>query len=469
MMNDRLKMIGLSLLAALFIMACGLISGLTEPTPTPLPTLAPTATPEPAEPTPTPDPEPEPQATNDPAGGTTSNQIEIVQVAYFLDDFDTYNVVGLVTNFTDRMIDDVEIEIELFDAAGNSLYVETTFAELFYLAPGESSPFILPLFEELPAPVDRVEAVIVGNSVAEITRAVPDIENVLRTVDDDGDVHITGEIFNNTDRPLEVNNLAAAVFDSQGQILTADSYSVAVRYLDPGDSGPFRISLNTPPGSAPAIASHLIYLDAEVAEPLAGIQVTISEALDYQDTFGNLHLVGELTNEGESALNIRILAGIYDALGNVLDAAYYDIPISTLDSGESIPYDFDFWGPVNYTSDLLALADSYTIQVDGYWTWESDAEIIRLDSTGSDIQFGEFSTEATGTVVNNSGGPVDSVVIVVSLRDRTSGRVVAFGTDFHFEEIASGGTAEYEVFLDVPADLDPGSVEAVVDITAESP
>ena len=469
MSKRKLKLFSFVLIAAIGVFACGLLSG-GEPTavpvpPSPTPALAEPTQP-PAEPTqPPPEPtQPPPEPTQD--NTVQQNAITIDMVNGFIDNMDILTIVGLVTNRTDQDIDDVALEVEIFDADGNSLFIDTAYLNLFALAPGETSPFSLRIFEDLPS-ADNFEVTVVNNRVTELARAAVDVDNVIMTIDDYGDIHITGELFNNNDQPVVINGLAAAIFDAAGEIVTAESYTTAIGYLDPGESGPFRISITGPQSGTDSIADYALYLDAEYSEPVDVFNISISEAVNYLDAFESLHLVGEATNNGDVSLSVRLVAAVYDAEGNVLDASFYDAPFS-LAPGETIPYDFDFWGPLNYSPALLDMADSYTIQVDGYWTWETGIQYVDLTTTNDTNEF-DLWVEFTGEIVNNSGSTVEGAAIVIYLRDTSTGQVVGVGSDFVFEEMADGDSREYSVFINVPEDFDINSAEYFIIAKGELP
>jgi hypothetical protein len=469
--KHRNRMTFLSILAAIIIFACQ-ASG-AAPTATPLPpTLVPTNTPEP--PTAIPEPTATTAPTEAPAEVATETTvsgdpiIQIGQVHGFFDIYDTLNVVGLVTNNTDRVVDNVEIEIEVFDANDVSLYVETVYMDLFALAPGETSPFSLYVFDDLPE-ADNFVATVVGNSVTDLERATLEVANSLMTLDDDGNIHLTGELLNNTDQPVNINALAGAVFNANGDLMVSESYNVTIRYLDPGQSGPFRITMTGPDSGTADITNFQVYIDAEVTEAIDPINVTISDAVNYLDGFDDLHLVGQLTNDSDKVLSVYLVAGLYDAEGNVVDASSLTLPINALKPGEFSPYDFDFWGPSNSTGGLLDSADSYSVQVDAYWTWETTTELFDLTTANDTNEFDEFGGTFTGQVVNNSGGPVDSVTVVVYLVDKESGEIVVTDYTYLFEEIADGGTLDYTVYLDPEDGFDINTAEYFILVKGERP
>ena len=365
-------------------------------------------------------------------------------------------------------MDNVEVEVEIFDANDVSLYVDTIYIDLYSLAPGETSPFSLYVFDDLPD-ADNFVATVVGNSVTDVERAIVDVANSVMTFDDNGNIHLTGELVNNTNQPLNVYGLAGAVFNANGELQVAEAYNVSIRYLDPGQSGPFRITMTGPKAGTADITDFVIYTDAEVTAPVAPINVTISDAVNYMDTFDNLHLVGQITNDSDKVLSIYMVAGLYDASGNVIDAASLTLPINALKPGEFSPYDFDFWGAADSTAGFLDRAAEYSVQVDAYWTWETTTVLLDLTTANDTNDFDSFGGTFTGQVVNNSGGPVDSVVVIVYLVDKESGLIVVTDYRYLFEEIADGATLDYTVYLDPEEGFDVNSAEYYIIVKGERP
>jgi hypothetical protein len=289
------------------------------------------------------------------------------------------------------------------------------------------------------------------------------------TFDDDGSVHLTGELVNNTSTPVLINTIAGAVFNAGGELVLAESYSVMVRYLDPGDSGPFRITLTGPDTGIADLTEYQLYVDAEVSDPIAPFNVTISTATDYVDDYDDLHLVGQVTNDGTQALYIGLVAGLYDAEGNVIDAASLSLPFSSLKPGEMSPYDFDFWSAANYTAGLLASATEYSVQIDAWWTYESSAETVDLTTANDTYVAGSFGGTFTGQVVNSSGGLIDTATIVVYFVSKETGEIVAVGDTAFYEEIADGASLDYTIYLYPPADFDLNTVDTFVLAKGERP
>ncbi len=461
------RFIRFSLIISSILFACNLISNVSSE-----PTAVPTPTDVPVQPTavtaPTQAAEPTAVPTSQEQVTVGSGDLEMVMVNSFQDSFDTWNIVGLVKNNGNRFIDNIEIEVEIFDADGNSLFVDIAYTDLYNLGPGESTPFSMYIYEEMPN-ADNYEARIVGSSLGELERAVLDLTNTKMTIDDIGDIHITGEMINNGDRPIVMNSLAAATFDETGLIITADSYAVAVRYLDPGDVGPFRVTMSGSEDPEVVVDKFEIYVDAQFDEPITPFNIIISDAIYYLDNFDDLHLVGEVTNSDDIPLNLTLVAGIYDAAGLVLDAASTTLSFGAIGAGETLPYDFEFWGPMNYAPDMLDLADSYTIQVDGYWTWDTTVELIEISTQNDANTFDEFGGEFTGQIVNDSGGVLSYITVLVYLRDLETGQIISSDYDFIFEEIPDGGVADYTVYISTYEGFDVNTTEYYIVVKGERP
>ncbi|MEM3432729.1 MAG: FxLYD domain-containing protein [Candidatus Methanomethyliaceae archaeon] len=369
-------------------------------------------------------------------------------------------VVGLVTNRSESGVSFVQLEIEVLDANENSLYKGNAFAILEYLAPGESSPFALSIPEELPQ-AQRYRAAVVGYHPDVIERATVSLEHARLVVDDHGDIFITGALVNRNDYAVIVNSLGAATFDQSGQMVTAGTHSVLMRYLAPGQTGFFRVMMNGPQAGTDQIVQHTVYIDAQRSELQAEIPFTIVSSRDYLDLLGNFHLVGEATNRSESPYKINLLAAIYDAEGNVLDASDLGLPFAALKPGESVPFDFSHWGPLNTKEGWLETADHFVVYIDYYWTWVPTGEVFELTLEEQREEFGANEATFRGKVINNTGSPLGSATVVVALRDIQQGKVMATNYNFVYEELAVGAAYEYTVTIPLWDGFDRNAVQAV--------
>ncbi|MCP4426976.1 MAG: hypothetical protein GY803_21000 [Chloroflexi bacterium] len=383
------------------------------------------------------------------------------------DMFGNLHIIGLATNRSARAVDGIEVEIDILDAVGNSLYTEMAWTSLYKIAPGETTPFRLAVYEELSG-ADSFSATIVGQSVAEIERADIEVRGTTLTVDDDGNVHITGEIVNNGSEPAAINGVAAATFDGAGEIVTADSSIVNIGYLEPGESGPFRVYMYGPSKGADAIVDHIVYVDAIATLPETAWALTFpEEGHIYIDRYDDVHLVGEVTNDGSEILDVRLLAAFYDADGNVLDADTFSLPLD-LAPGDTLPFDIvGGWAPLEHTTGLLDRAATYTVSWDPYWTWTSSEVTVDLTTANDMQEFDKYGVTFTGQMVNSSGMAIDKSFIVFGLRDAATGKLVATGYDSNFDDIPADGVVDYWVYIDLESEYDESSLEVFVIVKGE--
>ena len=397
------------------------------------------------------------------------NSVYVKNVNGYRDDLGYLHVVGLVTNNTDQTVNNLEVEVNIQDSNGNTLLDEITTTSLYTLAPGETSPFSYWVSEDV-SNAERYSASVVGQSTAEIERATLKIEGVMLTIDDQGDIHLTGKLVNNTVTPVQIESLAAGTFDENGNLFSADSHSVIVRHLDPGEDGPFRVTMTGPAEITNDVETYEIYLDAVEADPIEIFDFTTSDSHYYYfDAFNSFHLVGEVTNNNDEFFTISLVAGIYDADGNVVDAATTDIPTFSIAPGETLPYDFQYWGPVDYKTGAIDLGSNYYVQWDPFWTWSSSSEYVDLITQNDINTVDDFQVTFTGEVLNDSGDEIDSATVIVSLFDSESGELVATGYGAIYEPISPNASAAYEVWINTPADFDFSTVEYTIAAKGDLP
>jgi len=391
--------------------------------------------------------------------------LNLIEITFFQDDFENWIVSGLVVNNTNHAIDNIEVEIQALNPAGDSIYSEVVSASLYTIDPNETSPFKSMIWEELPD-LDHFYGSIVGQSYAEVERPALEIRGVVFTISDDGSyTHISGEISNNGSEPeisnngsepAKINSLAVAIFDTGGNLVSADVSTDLVRYLYPGEIGPFRVSVATPATRRGEISDYALFTDAQLVSKEDNYEITFLEEHNYVDGEGDVHLIGELRNDSDLSLNISLVAGIYDEDNNVLDADTLSLALYSLAPGESLTYDFDGWEPLNDTRDLLDQVDTYTVQWDPYWTWKSSTDYITITTSDDSYEYDDFLQEMTfsGQIVNNTDHGVANAIIVITLRDKITGELVATGDGYIFDPIPVGGSAEYKVYLDIEIGLD---------------
>ncbi len=482
----RLAIIVVALTVILSILACG---GSVTPTATPKPqptqeVKQPTATAKPVvKPTkevPTKEAAPT-TAVSDLSSDCASAAEGKLDVAYVLgykDTADYWRVVGLVCNKTSRAVSNVQLELEVLDKDGKSLYTEkSAYTALYSLDAGEATPFSVGIYQDLPT-ADTVKATIVGNDAADLKRATVETQNIKTLVDDKGDAHITGEVINNGKDPVEIHGLAAATFDKNNKMVTADYAAALMHYLPPGGTGAFRITMYGPKSGTDTIDNYQIYFDAEATTEqayLADAEKDLTKLHDYMDAYGQFHLVGEYTNNGDKNVGVRLVASITDKDGNVIDASTADTPISAVKPGETVPYEFNYWGPLDDKKGTYDAADKYVVKVDPIWTWDTDTQLVDLKTQDDTNDFDEYQGTFKGSVVNDTGGDLKTVTVMVGIYGKTGekdeGQIVATGYSYAdiTDTLADGKTATYTVYVPIPEGFNIDTHEYRIVVKGQKP
>jgi len=175
--------------------------------------------------------------------------------------------------------------------------------------------------------------------------------------DPDGVFHITGEVVNTTQRPLEAVRLSGILFDAQSRRLAEQSDILSVDVLDPGQSAPFDLRFEGgKPANTVRYELHVAGREADYAlKTFYGPKnfVVANDRAEYsaQDT---LVIRGELANIGPNvATAVRIVVAIWDAQGHVVGAQTVFVSKPQMVPQEATTFEVPFYelgGPaVNYT------------------------------------------------------------------------------------------------------------------------
>jgi hypothetical protein len=215
---------------------------------------------------------------------------------------------------------------------------------------------------------------------------------------------------------------------------------------------------DAPIGQAVDLTKYNLYSDAIAISPTSTYDISISETHEkYQDTNGDLHLVGSVTNNEPKPLNIYLVAGLYDKDGNCIDANVVYLPLP-LNPGETFPYDFTSWGAVDYAQGAYEAVADYQISVDWLATFEG-SPTIKLTTQDDWNDFDGSISRFIGAVVNNSGQDLDSALVSVSLVDKLSGKLIATNLNFVSEALPKDASAPYQVYVYPPNDVDPQIID----------
>ena len=409
-------------------------------------------------------------------GGIAAGELQVVNTNVVQRADGGWRLLGEVANGTEAAAVNVSLQIEWFDASGQSLGTEVAYLLTTNIAPGETAPFLYNIYDTGVPLASFTATVIDFTSSQDLARAALDLEHAAFTIDDYGDFHCTGELVNNTDGPVLIEGLAASILDNNRALFAVDSYWAVTRYLEPGESTPYRIS---PLGAEGAVVSDYfcyVYIDAVVAEPVPANAIAFKDTNGdgdnsndvsyFVDTLGYSHLVGEVVNNGDEAMNVRLIGGLYNSEGNVIDVDFNSVPVP-LNPGETLPFDFTTLSATNYNTALRDETASFTVQVDPYWTYAALTEYAALETrNGSATEEGGIITE-TVDVVNTQTFDVEVAYVVASVTD-PSGQVVGYSfaaTD----PIAAGATVKTQITIYVDPALEPSELKVNLIVKAPKP
>jgi hypothetical protein len=295
-------------------------------------------------------------------------------------------------------------------------------------------------------------------------------------VDDDGNIQITGELVNKGTDPVAIHGLAAATFDKNDEMVTAGYASVYIQYLNGCSdqskcpTGPFRFTMYGPKDGADFIDTYQIYYDVQTSDKqefLVSAKDDVSDFSEYFTVDDRFHMAADVTNSSNENVGVRLLITLYDKDDNVLDASYADTPISAIQPGEKVPFDFDSWGPMNHKQGTYDAYDHWKLQVDPSWTWSTTTELVDLSKSVSDESqdFGDSDVTLKGTVTNDSGGELSSVIVVVGIygKEGTSDAGKLLSTSYGYADfsgnLAKGKTATFTVYVSIPEDFNKDDYE----------
>ena len=159
------------------------------------------------------------------------------------------------------------------------------------------------------------------------------IQNDQPYIDDDGTLHIVGEIENNTNVPLNQIKITAKLLDGDGFQIGQISGDTTTNVLMPGMNSGFDIIITG--YDLHAITNYDLEFDYKITDPKNQAIEIISSELK-RDSQGNLVISGMLENQGEITANmINVIATLYDRDGNVVTISNVRIQPDFLRSGDS--------------------------------------------------------------------------------------------------------------------------------------
>jgi hypothetical protein len=396
-------------------------------------------------------------------------EVNVLQLKAY-DDSGSWVLFGLVENTTSSALTNIDIEIQGLNDSGQAVYTTTTYTSLYTLEPGEVSPFSTYIYEEVPG-IKDFDAVIIGYEETDYTPPQVETSGLMVTQDDTGYYHITGEILNTDSQSIVIYPIVAALYDSAGNLISVDTSYDMLSTIDPGEKSAFRTSPTYLPGvDKPELDSYEIFLDADFFEPTS-YDVTFGSITDYVDDFYNsFHMVGEITNNSDQILTLKLVGTIYDSQKQVIDVSTTDLVFFTFEPGETLPFDFRYWGPLNSTADPYSQAADYLIQVDWYGSGTSYFESYPLTTSDVTTVIDEYNLVVySGKVNNESGVDVTSTTIVIAVYDKNSGKMLGMDYTFLYDSIPNGSSADFTISIPLKSGWDINAIEYKVFAKAIKP
>jgi len=146
-------------------------------------------------------------------------QIEVQHVNAYQTPVGSLWLLGEVVNVGDLPAGNVQVAIDLLDAAGVSVGTAVAWAAVPVIMPGQSAPFGV-LVNEPPATLARpAVSVVGGETVVDLGTQVVDlmVAETAVTIDDDR-VQVAGEVQNNGQSAAQSIVVTATFYDNQGRV-----------------------------------------------------------------------------------------------------------------------------------------------------------------------------------------------------------------------------------------------------------
>ena len=221
-----------------------------------------------------------------------------------------------------------------------------------------------------------------------------------------GEYFITGEVVNNSSTPMFLKDMAGAVLDDSGNVVANDwSFSYSYFLAPAGDEGgmdrtPFLISLSGPEDSD--YKDFQVFLDAVVADEMVIPDLDVQLTNAYFDEYNDFHVVGTVENRGLETYAPDLVAGLYDVSGVVLDVSSVGSAFF-VEPGKTVPFNATYFSIVDWNDDTANRLDSYTVQMDPYWTNAADInEVVSLNTVNLTESVNGNTWEFSGEVTNDS-------------------------------------------------------------------
>ncbi|MDZ7844902.1 MAG: hypothetical protein U5K99_08895 [Anaerolineales bacterium] len=382
------------------------------------------------------------------------DEIEIVQTVTYQDEFGYRHLHGLLTNTADYSVGGFALEV----LVGGEQVAEADSDGAYSIAPGAVFPFNA----RLPQTVTDLDDLEVN--VINIQRGLQDpvemeiIQSKMKSADG-GIVTLVGIVQNNGSSAGLIYSARAAVYASDGELITTAQCQVCPGYLLPGEEAPVQFLIYGHPPSA-AIAKNEIFIAAEEAVTVAGLAIDFNEPVhSYTDPAGRFHLLGDLQNNSDIVYSLALTGTFYDQNGEIVGAAAYKLPAYSL-PGETSPYEFVVSDPLDSIADWF-------LRIELARTGEFRTPVFLLVHNAGDLIKNQYQWTVAGNTVNDTGQTLRMVTVVVGIRESGTGKLVGLAHYIAAGELPPGEALNYTVDIYPDPAFDPANLEEFVLLLGE--
>lgn len=402
-------------------------------------------------------------------------KLEITSVSSYIDSFDDYNVSGEIVNNSNQTLENITLSVSITDENGDTLLkdsdenpVDSVEIEPFIsiLVPGASSSFNYYISADEVKPADFEVSIKSYDESSAPDMADITIQNVQLSTTQSDDILITGELVNTSSEKVDVEDMSGALMDGSRKVLAANFTLTYPRYLYPAgdaegrDRGPFVVHFYGPVENMERWKVYARAIETEEFPTTADMEVQLTNS--YVDTYGTYHLLGTLTNHGDTQLSPAVIGGLYGPDQTVFDAASLNVPMY-VNAGETVPFDLNSFQLTSSMSAEDASALEKVVKPDLYWTFTTDYPVEALQAEKVNVTRDDSDWNVTGTVENSSDKNLSSISVLVEFLDENSQVMATNSTTIYAPEgsevINPGQTNEFSVWIYAPEDWDLSSNE----------
>ena len=218
-----------------------------------------------------------------------------------------------------------------------------------------------------------------------------------------GNIHIVGELQNNFRYPINFVQVIATLYDASKQVVGTSNTYTDVDFLRPGERSGFDIILSNSNNAV----NYALQATYERALTTKSAFLNLSVGKGYQDSIGNYHLVGEVSNIGNNATRfVKVSSIFFDANNKVIDAVTTYTNPSDLQPGQKAPFDLLSISP-NSKEIKFAVVD---VQSEDY-SHNGAQQLLTLSQT-----LPASTMKSSSTTIHGGGSPNPQHKLLVVIR-----------------------------------------------------